>query len=374
MQIKIIRMIRAFSLLLISCGIAGDKPQPVLSLRKILMKPEWYQTQAGLWEKEVQNHPENANAWYHYYQASRYALTYEDGKTYEDVKQKNLEIVQAMEKHVPDSYEFNLMMGCGASSPLTNLNEEIRYLEKAYEMNPDEPLTYYALISSYERTRQTEKMKRFCEKLYASEDYAPGLYEYNYNVLVSVDEKAILFSNGDNDTYPVWVLQQVQGVRPDVVLLNLSLAQDLSYLKEKMRGIGMNISMDEFDLRALIETIQSQAPDRKLCFALTVADHYVKPFRNKLFCTGLVNRYTQTRFDNVALVRKNFETLYRLDYLIQNWYEEHRVETEMMNKYLHMNYVPGLQMLIDHYQISGEKHKAESWKALLDQIISKSGN
>ncbi|NQT26422.1 hypothetical protein HQ585_13800 [candidate division KSB1 bacterium] len=354
-------------------GISGDKPQPVLSLRKIFMTPEWYQEQAELWEKEVQAHPDNANAWYNYYQANRYNLMFDKEKTYKDVKAKNLELVQAMEKSVPNSYEYNLMMGDGANSTLKDLNEEIRYLEKAHALNPDAPLTYYSLISSYERLGQSEKMKVSCEKLYASEDYAPSLYEYNYNVLVSVEKDGILFSNGDNDTYPIWVLQHVKEIRPDVILLNLSMIQDLPYLKVKMKEIGVKLNLDKFDLNEILNTIRSQSPDRKIYFALTVADNYIKDFKDKLFCTGLVNQYTKSRFDNVAMVRKNFETQYRLDYLTVGWYDENRIETEIMNKYLHMNYTPGLNMLIDHYETSGETYKAEPWQTLHDLIVRRAG-
>jgi hypothetical protein len=82
-------------------------------------------------------------------------------------------------------------------------------------------------------------------------------WDYSYNLLQSCEPNGILFTNGDNDTFPLWYLQEVEKVRTDVTVANLSLLNTGWYIKQ---------------LRDLRRTATLEGKERELESFLDISD------------------------------------------------------------------------------------------------------
>ena len=173
--------------------------------------------------------------------------------------------------------------------------------------------------------------------------------DFGYNMLAGCGQNAILFTNGDNDSYPLWYLQTVEGVRPDITVINLPLLNTDFYVSQLQRKyklfpensvvfnpdkfrpsyidsavsielsgndkmekgasdtLVMNYAGRDFGKKkglipqdkALIALLENNGWNRPIYFSITVAEDNVLGMSDHLYLTGFNRRLLPVNNDSV---------------------------------------------------------------------------
>jgi hypothetical protein len=269
-----------------------------------------------------------------------------------------------MEEYVATSYEYHFLTYINGN----NNTDLIEHLNKAYELNPSSTEVMAEYVSYYEMTDNESKKKEFCKSLESSGLYSANILEFNQNLLNSVDQNAILITHGESDTYPVWIQQLVKNVRTDVKVLYLDLLENDAYLEKEMKALGLDITSDiKKDKAGFLKELADESKTRPVYFATTVSPDILKSMSANLFLTGLAFKYSETTFDNVSVIKKNWN-----DKMVKENLNSKTIVKGSMDSKINLNYLPGILLLYDQYLKDGNK-EAEKLKELALKLGTEGG-
>lgn len=358
--------------------LSAQKAEPVYSFALVKKPVSWYHEQIVAWKKVIDANPKDGKAWYNFYYANRNALRTDPKTALDPVahKAKMDEVMAAMAKAIPDTYEYHLCMWMDHG----NDNTYRHHIERAYALGEGRWEHLDFVINDGEMTRDLKMRNEACLARKKGGLISPGMMYYNHNVLAGLKPNAILLTAGDNDTYPAWTLQAM-GFREDVKVINLSLILVDDYRKMVFKELGIQnfipLDWDSKDenspnhmrylQKTIIETMAKNSKDYPVYVGNTAmgAPHIVDSIKNELYLTGLAYLYCEESIDERAILKKNFEQNYALDYIEYAYYDD---LSEGLVPIMNQNYIIPMLKLYEHYKLSGDLTKMAWIKNYLIQV------
>ncbi len=220
--------------------------------------------------------------------------------------------------------------------------------------------SYESRIREAELAGNREQVAALCREWYASGDYSTGVLNWNYNALMSVDDNAVLFTHTDSDTYPALMLQYALQIRPDVTILNVQLFENPQYRDfivrtRRLDWVKPGATLPEFIRQLAASPIPAGHPTVPTYLGIMSDREFLRTDRANMYLTGLTLKYSDRPFDNIAVLRHNFEHRFRTDYLEFSLIQEKEPETVAR---MNLNYIPALLLLHRHYRAGGDLAKA----------------
>ena len=110
-------------------------------------------------------------------------------------------------------------------------------------------------------------------------------WDYAYNLLMSCRPNAILFTNGDNDTFPLWFAQQGAGARKDVRVVNLSVGNTDWYIKQMLTQepiLKLSYDKEGIEKRMAIGDLNERNPEHYTQTWIAKADRAIPALQSRI--------------------------------------------------------------------------------------------
>jgi len=175
--------------------------------------------------------------------------------------------------YVGSFFAFSIWIGIGAFAIIDKLSNILK--------NTINPKTSPAIVSSILLIIMPINM--LATNFYShnrSGNYVA--WDYAYNFLNSCEPNSILFTNGDNDTFPLWYLQEVENIRKDVRVVNLSLLNTDWYISQLKHNGDNKLPITLSD-----KAIKGLEPVKGTAYALNLWSSELDKIRETLLSRGI---------------------------------------------------------------------------------------
>ena len=369
-----------------------ERPASIEALRSE-HDAQWYAHQTALWEKEVQKNPNDDEAWYYWFTftKSKFANAAARNVDLDAMAKEMSAIANRLHKERPDSYaryiiDFNYTRMFGnrpdyldelvimSKTPDAAKLDDIQdNMLKAIKMRPDFEPMYPGYVAYLVKTGRTDLMTDILKRWYNTGSYSYTMLSYAYNCMAGMEKNGILFVSGEEETFACLMVQYGKGLFQDRLIINLNLLQEPDYLEYICNLLGVEATQPPADKT----NIDYMNPWREnLIFSIAhtskrpvyFTSYYIPEiFKNFLYSEGLVTKYSTKRYDNLAVKRRNYESVYLTDYMYETFVPDTFLDERIYT--LNLNFIPCFKSLLDFYKAQGMKAEYDRLRNLMVRIV-----
>lgn len=183
--------------------------------------------------------------------------------------------------------------------------------------------------------------QRWAVELDRSKSIPPALMTVAEDLMASVEQGAVLFTAGEMDSYPLWVLQLARGRRKDVQVEDIRLLDQREHRERVWKRSG-GTGAAPGDAQAFLKAFVRLPKASPVYLSLALGREQLAPFISQGYVTGLAMQVSPVAVDNLPLVEERWKRFGKASNA-----------GPLSHNYL----VPGA-MLLQHYRRTGQEQKA----------------
>lgn len=367
----------------VHCAFASaQKAETIESFISTSHEPEWYARQIEMWQEKVDANPKDEWAWRNLFRATNYHEMFTTGYGDED-QSPSADIIQKMEKAIPDSYALNLCKGryCLRSDSAAMRGDNIY---RAIELMPEEVCAEdvnYLACRLWSIDPENPKVGKLFRQAYRMKYYPTRIMHYNMNMLRSMQPEALYFANGDVLLGPMKMMQDALEERTDVTVIPISYLHSTNYLQALFRKLG--IKSKSFDVQdygnqygedwfkhfeADIIMYLIKESKRPTYFSTDILSQTCLD-KDSIYNEGLLLKYSPRKYDNFAVAMHNVREVYHLEYLAE---PDLVYDSWVTSQQLDLNHVTLLSHLVSKFRKKGEIEQADRLHDILRLTVERS--
>lgn len=317
------------------------------------------------WSEVAGKNPRDERAWFNYYRSTRYIA--EGGAGFAELQADLDSIEHHLGKYAPGTWEQLIVEYWNSNR---NPAKEPALLA-AYALRADDPLTLRMMTGvHYLHNRMTQAYNSYLAWKNTG-DTPLSTESYAYNVLQSLPADAVLFTNGELDTYPL--IFQLQANKSPVKVISLAWCARQENMITLFQNAGLVVphGSDSSDLD-FFGRVAAANPGKKIYIAATCGPERLNSLSAHLYCTGLAYRYSETPLDHLVFLRNNVGIRMKLDGVGKAVRSTNHFDINYAAQ-LEMNYYLPLVMAADSYVTAGNPEKAKQLRGKAKSIRERAG-